>query len=975
MDADRFARIKELLIALEDVPLDQRAAHLDRACGGDVALRAEVETLLHEGAPTIMLTGRLGARIAPMLAAPGPIGAPPSSEIGPYRLLELLGEGGMGVVYRAEQTTPIRREVAVKLVRYGMDSERIVSRFESERQAIAMMEHPYIARVFDAGAAPDGRPYFVMELVRGEAVTDYCAREAPPLAARLQLFLKICDAIQHAHQKGIIHRDLKPSNVLVTRNGTIAPKIIDFGIAKAVAESNAIPGSTLAGQVLGTPEYMSPEQAGVIDAGLDTRTDVYSLGVILYELISGKRPYELRNRTPAEIDRVLRTPPKPPSAIDAKPTWLRLPAADASSDIDAVALMAIERKPADRYGSVEQLADDVRRVLEHRPVRARTQTWAYRTSRFVRRNAFAVGTAIAFSLLLASSAVAVVRERNRALASEAQAVAEARRAQAETTKAVEVSRFLIELFRESDPARARGASITARELLDRGAKRIANELAGQDEIRATLMDTIGVVYRLLGLLNESEALIVDAIATRRRVLGNDHPDVAASLDNLGQVAREKNQFDASARLHEEALDIRRRTLGPRDPEVARSLNNLALVLRERGQYDEAERLAREALDIRRAALGSNHPEAIISLSNLADLETSRGRVDEAEKLHRDVLAWRRRHLPSGHPSVAVSLNNVAELAAQRGRLAEAEPLFREALSIRRTALGNDHADVTASLNNLASLLHDMGRLDEAEPLYREALAIDRQRNGNLHMDVAVDLNNLGTLLEDRGKFGEAGVLYEQSLGVRRRLLGNQHPSVATALNNLGRLRFVQGRLADAQRALQQAIDIRIAGGISEHPRQATTVMWLGRVRQQGGDLTAAEEHFTAALAIMRRVRATGGPETAAALVSLGKLLLQRGDPAKAEPLLVEALNWRRAHLPGGHRATHEAELALGECLLARARFAEAEPLLVSGVKGVPAVKGALQFDRAGALHLVVSLYERWGRPEAARAFRRQLRQP
>ena len=973
MDPDRFNFVKKLLIELEDVPIDERAAYLDRACGGDLALRAEVESLLHEGPATIMLTGGLGARISPVLATSLEHALPALTQVGPYRLVEILGEGGMGVVYRAEQTSPIRREVALKLIRYGMDSGRIVSRFESERQTLAMMEHPNIARVFDAGTTPDGRPYFVMELVRGEPVTDFCTRESTPLIDRLRLFLQICDGVRHAHQKGVIHRDIKPSNVLVTRTGdAIVPKIIDFGIAKAVSESAAIPGSTLEGQVIGTPEYMSPEQAGVLDTGVDARTDVYSLGVLLYELVSGKRPYDLRSRTPADIDRALRTPPRPPTAIGASAGWFGLPPLRRARDIDSVALMAIERNPEDRYDSIEQLADDVRRAIEHRPVRARTQTWTYRGRRFVQRHALAVATGAAFAVLVALSAVAVVRERNRALASEAQAVAEARRAHAEAAKATEVSRFLVELFRESDPLRTRGANVTARELLERGATRIRTELSGQDEVRATVMDTIGVVYRLLGLYKESEALLTEALDIRRRVLGNRNADVATTLDNLGQVARERNQYERSAAQHREALALRRELLGPRDTQVAQSLNNLALTLREWGKYDEAEPLAREALDIRLSTYGPDHPEVLTSMNNLADLVSSRGNRAEAEKLHREVLAARRRVLPAGHPRIGNSLHNVGQLVAISGRLAEAEPFFREALEINRKAYGTDHPDTTTVLNSLGSMLHDMGKLDEAEPFYREALAADRRVHGDNHMDVAIDMNNLASLLEDTGRLTEAGRMYEQSLAIRRAVMGPRHPSVATLLNNVGRLRFAERRFADADRALTQAIEIRRASGAANSSRQAITLTWLGRVHQQRGDLPGAERHYRAALDIERKIAPKGSPATSAALIGLGRLTVRLGQPAKAEAMLSEALHWRRQSLPAGHRGTGEAQLALGECLLALAQFERAEPLLLSGLQTAPTALQSAHFNRQSALHLLVTLYERWKKPDEATKFRTQL---
>jgi tetratricopeptide (TPR) repeat protein len=969
MDPERFEVVKRLLIALEDVPAGERTAYLDRACAGDASLRQEVDSLLMDGkVPTLLRTKGMTEQVAAILQEGD---AAVGRQIGPYRLVEVLGQGGMGVVYRALQSSPIQREVALKLVRPGMDSARVVARFESERQAVALMEHPGIAHVYDAGAAEDGRPYFAMELVRGEAITDWAARERPPLAERLRLFLQVCDAVQHAHQRGIIHRDLKPSNVLLTRqDAQLVPKVIDFGIAKAIEPGVMASPGTLGETILGTPEYMSPEQAGLLELGVDTRTDVYSLGVMLYELVSGQRPYQLERRTLAELDRLQRTRPRPPSQVEPS-VGLRT-RRGRRSDIDAVALMAMERSPDDRYASVERLADDVRRVLEHRPVRARTQTWTYRTSRFVRRHALGVGTAAVVLLLVAASGIAVVRERNRAVASEARAVREAANARTEAAKASEVARFLTDLFRESDPDRARGASVTARELLERGAQRISSELGSQDEVRASLMDTIGTVYRLVGQVDKAEALTTEALAVRRRVLGSEHPDVAQSLDNLGQLARERTTYDVAERYHREALAQRRKLLDPKHPDLAQSLGNLSLALRERGQLDEAETLAREALAIRLAALGPDHPDVWTTSNLLADITFSRGRPQEAERLHRDVLAARRRILPADHPAIAVSINNVALVLGQSGRYDEAEPLFREALALRRRTLDADHPELTSSINNLASLLHDLGRWDEAEPLYREALALDRRRSGNRHMDVAVDLNNLASLVEDRGRPSEAEPLYEESLRIRLALQGEQHPSVATVFNNLGRLRFTRGDLAGAEQALRRALAIREALGLGAHPRQATTLAWLGRVFQARGNRPEAERLLRSALAIEREASPDGSAGRAAILVSLGALLVRNRDPGAAEPLLTEALAWRRKNQPRADRLTGEAEAALAECLIRLSRAAEAEPLLLSALETAPDKRGAMLYSRRAVLELLVAANDQLGRAAEAAAFRARL---
>jgi len=901
--------------------------------------------------------------------------------IGPYRLVDVLGEGGMGVVYHAEQTEPIHRDVALKLVPFGMDTARVIARFESERQALALMNHPYIAQALEAAAGEDGRPYFVMELVRGEPVTDYCAREQPSLTVRLKIFLQICEAIQHAHQRGIIHRDLKPSNVLLTKQGTeVVPKIIDFGIAKAIGEADGkMLLSTMDGQFVGTPEYMSPEQAGVIDTGLDTRTDVYSLGVMLYELVSGQRPYTLTKRTAIELERALRTPPKPPSqvsraAVPFLPSgfWLNNLQRSTERDIDAVALMAMERMPDDRYASVEQLADDVRRVLEHRPVRARTQTWTYRAQKFVRRNAASVATAVLVVVLIVTGGAGIVSQRNRAMASERRAVDEATKARAEAAKASEVARFLTDLFRESDPQNARGANVTARELLTRGAERLKTDLASQEAVRATLMDTIGVVYRMLGMTAESETITTDALAIRRRALGPEHLDVAQSLDHLGQLARDRSRYDEAAQFHRDALAIQRKGLRPKDPAIAESLTNLGLALRDLGKYDDAVPLVEEAIAIRRETVGPEHTDTLTSLNALGSIRDNTGRFADAERLYGEVLSTRRRLLPADHPLVAGSIEDLAGVLSRDGKLTEAETMFREALAIRRKILDPNHPDLTATKVSLSRTLRNQGRLDDAEPLMREALAADRRHFGNKHMSVAVDLNYMAAILQDRGKFDEAAVLFEESRDIRIALVGEVHPLVAVAQHNLGNLRLKQSRWDDAERAFRRAIEIRNALGQQKHRQTGETVRLLGRVFEGRGRFAEAETQYRAGLAILREASPAGSPSTADALESLGYVKVRQKQASAGEPLIREALEFRRKSLPAGHRTITLDEVDLGECLVAQSKWAEAEALLLSALTKLPEDPTTPSATRKRALEQLAALYERTGRPDEATKYRAQL---
>jgi serine/threonine protein kinase/tetratricopeptide (TPR) repeat protein len=959
MTPERFEAVKRVLMTVIALPPGERSDRLDRECAGDAALRDEVAALMSADLPSVMQTGGLARRLDTIDAALEPAGR----LIGPYRILGVLGEGGMGVVYRAEQTAPIRREVALKLVPRGLDSAQVVERFASERQTLARMNHQYIAQVFDAGSTDDGRPYFAMELVEGEPINDYCSREQPPIEVRLRLFLQICDAVCHAHQRGIIHRDLKPSNILITRQGTdLVPKVIDFGIAKAIAGADGDRLVTTVGQIIGTLEYMSPEQAGVIDAEVDTRSDVYALGIVLYELLSGTRPYTLRKRTALALEMATRTPPVPPSQAGPANGTGRL---GGQSDLDAVALMAMERLPDDRYASVEQLADDVRNVIGQRPVRARTQTWSYRTQKFVRRHAIIVAAASLAAVLVTTGGLAIVSQRNRAVASEARAVAEAAIARAEAEKATAVSQFLTNLFQASNPANALGANATARDLLARGERRLATDLGSQDAVRATLLDIIGVVYQQLGMIDDSERITRESLAVRRRVFGNVHADVATTLDNLGQLMRYRTRYAEAVPMHREALSIRRAVFGARHAAPANSLNNLGLALLQWGRPHEAEPFIRESLEIRMEQLGPEHVDTTVSMSNLGDVLEDLGQYEESARWFRRAIDVRQRTLAPNHPRQALVLAKLSGLLLTEGKFQEAESLARRVLAIRLEIYDADHPDIALAKNQLASLLLELDQIDEAETLLREALATIRRRYGERHMELAACLLNLGAVSEARGNFGEARTLYDQARSITIELQGLEHESVATALTSLGRVHYAQGALADAERDLRRAIEIREALRLHRTPRHAAALMWLGRVKKSGGRLGEAKADLDAALAIDRGLLPSGSTGTAASLVAIGRLMMRQDQASAADRPLRDALAWRRANLPVKHRAIGEVEAALGEALLRQEKYREAESLLLSALETVPAGPTPFAYDRASVRALVARLYDASGQPRKA----------
>jgi tetratricopeptide (TPR) repeat protein/predicted Ser/Thr protein kinase len=821
--------------------------------------------------------------------------AVPDHPIGPYRLLKELGRGGMGVVYLAARADEqYQKRVAIKVIKAGMDGAEVVRHFRRERQILAGLDHPNIARLLDGGATEDGLPYLVMEYIQGQPLHSYCDSQKLPIVERLKIFQQVCSAVACAHRNLIVHRDLKPSNILVTAEGV--PRLLDFGIAKLLNPELSGDAPTATGLAM-TREYASPEQAR--GEPVTTSSDVYSLGVLLYELLTGRRPYRLKTRQPLEVLKAVceEEPEKPSTAVgrtedltDGSPTGAitteevsvtrkgtrqklrrRL-----SGDLDNIALMALRKEPQRRYASVEALSEDIRRYLEGRPVTARKGTVAYRMGKYVRRHALGVTVAAVFVVLLMGFSVSMAIQSAR-LARERDTAAK------ERDKAEKVSAFLVDLFRVSDPSEAKGNTITAREILDKGAEKIAGELEEQPAVKAALMDTMGRVYGALGLYDKAILLLEDALTLRRQALGNDHRDVAASLNNLANVRFDKGDYAGSEPLYREALAMRRKFLGNEHPDVAKSLNNLANVLTEKGDYAGAEALYREALAMKRKLLGNEHPD------------------------------------------VAKSLNNLANVLDQKGDYAGAEALYREALAMKRKLLGDEHPDVAMSLDNLAVVLSEKGDYAGAEALDREALAMHRKLLGNEHPNVAWSLNNLASVLDHEGDYAGAEALLREAL-VMRIKLGDEHPNVAQGLSILGQALYHQHRLAEAEKTLRESLELRRKTLPPDHPDLAET------------------------------------------LIGLGEVLAAEGQAQEAEAMLRQALEIRRKTLPKDHPGVAEAESALGACLTRLGKFDEAESLLLASYPILRSKQSASPSTEEAGRHLV-ELYEAWGKPDQAAAYR------
>lgn len=787
--SDLFERARHITDPL------QRERFFEEVCGANAALRARLVALLHayeEAGDFLRLSREVdhvgetresgGALSSAADTHIGSIAEGPGSIIGPYKLLELIGEGGFGSVYVAEQDRPIRRKVALKIIKLGMDTRQVVARFEAERQALAILEHPNIAKVFDGGSTETGRPYFVMEMVKGVSITKYCDDHGLTPQQRLELFVPVCQAVQHAHQKGIIHRDLKPSNVLVSRHDERpVVKVIDFGIAKATG--GRLTEKTLfteLRQMIGTPAYMSPEQAGLSDLDVDTRSDIYSLGVLLYELLTGTTPFDIKTLLSAgyaEIQRVIREvePQKPSTRIstykDELPTVAAMRKTEPTKlarlvqgDLDWIVMKCLEKDRTRRYETVNGLAADIHRYLEGEAVLAAPPSAAYRLQKLIRRNKGAVMAASTVLVVLVAGIVGTtlgLLQAQRARRAETDARIDAQQ-QAEIAR--EVNQFLTEdLLSAVDPTRTANRQITVREVVDEAARRIEHRFENAPQIGGSIEKTLGQLYSRLAVFDQAERHLQRAYELSRRALGEKARatlDIRGSIDDviyqtgrfeegiksaeesikvmlsalgpddritladqsrLATMFAKQIQFDRADRLHRDTWERQKRVLGPAHRDTLGTVNNFAMSYMERQQFDKAEPLLSEALSSLRASVGDEDPDALEVAINLGWTFYELGQAEKAEAMTAKALEASRRVMGNDHPVTQLAVNNLGVIYVRTGRFALAEPLYREGLEVTRRTLGPDHPDLLPSLVNLGKLYgNNLKQYDKAEPLLSEA---------------------------------------------------------------------------------------------------------------------------------------------------------------------------------------------------------------------------------------------------------------
>lgn len=949
MDPERWKRIESILESAFELEGDDRVGLLASECGDDHALRAEVEAMLaaEASAPAFLETDAASfAALAFELDRREDIRPPAEigETLGAYRLLKEIGHGGMSVVFLAERADgEFDREVAVKMLRhFGGDREERIRRFRAERQILATLRHPNIAQVFGGGVTDGGWPYLVMELIDGIPITDFCDDHQLSLEARLALFDDVCAAVQHAHQHFVVHRDLKPANILVTPDGEV--KLLDFGIAKLIddhtIESAEMPMTATGMQVL-TPQYAAPEQ--VRGQPISTASDVYALGLVLYELMTGARPYDVAGHMASEVERIVcETNVARPSAMIASleggggksgPTrWLP----DVEGDLDMIVLKALRKDPATRYGSAQELREDLGRYGAGLPVRAQPLTPIYRAKKFLSRNRIAVGVASLIAALLVTFAVlSAIQQRETARQRDA--------AQLQAQKAAEVTEFMLGLFSANHPSEALGDTLTAQQLLERGLVR-AGRLESQPTVRAAMLDVMGRAYHSLGHFGRADTLLAEALELLKTAPLSEPRSIVQALSHLGSVRTDRanyrsadsllmealerskahgnvdslsavvlnelarlrsvqGEFAAAESLHTEVLRIRRDTYGTDHPLIGQSLHNVALALGNQGRHREADSLFVAALRLRQRLLPAFDPDISSTITELAGNRELLGDLAAADSLLRMALEMQRHVLGDDHPTVSSITMRLANVLAAQGHHAEAELLHVEVLETRTRRLGPTHPDVGESLFSLAYLASLDGDYDRADRYYREAIVLWRPTLGEEHPYVTLAYNNLANVHSNWGRYREAVELHRIVLKRHEEKFGPESPHVAVSLGNLGDALTEVGSFDEAEPYIRTSLEMNRSLFGQNHARTGDSYSQLAKIRQRQGLFEEALALHDTSLVIRRAAHGPDHPRVAYSLHPMAVTLWKLGREEEAESMFESALANRLEGLGENHPET------------------------------------------------------------------------
>jgi len=822
MDSTRWERIQSLFHQVADLPEPEQRTFLKSACGDDQELVAEVLALVEEDARGTSLLDHDLAHIAHQVLDEAVPTSLPFREFGPYRIKQALGEGGMGVVYLAERVD-LGSLVAIKILRDAWLSPARRERFASEQRTLAQLNHPSIARLYDADTLDDGTPWFVMEYVEGVPLTEYCNERACSIEGRLQLFRAVCEAVQYAHQHAVIHRDLKPSNILVKPDGTV--RLLDFGIAKQLENLEAPLGKTdktMTGLRLMTPAYAAPEQIRGDRVGV--HTDVYSLGVTLYELLAGELPFDLSNLTPGEAEAMIvgRNPEKP-SAVAKRMSEAsgghshpQTASKTAWADLDVLCLTAMHKDTQRRYQSVEALIRDIDHYLKGEPLEARPDTFRYRLGKFVRRNRRAVSAAVlVFTIvvgLVVFFTVRLAKARNAALE--------------EAARTQRIQRFMMNLFQGGDESVGPGESMRVVTLLDRGVQE-AQSLNGDPKVQAELYQTLGTIYDQLGKFDQADSLLHSALERRKSLFGQDSTEVAESLVALGQLRSDQAQYDEAEQLIRRGLEMSKRHLAPTHPRVGKAMYALGEVLGNQGKYDEGIQVLDKAVRIQ-SAPGGVTADLAESLTELANAHFYAGHLDISNSLNQRVVAMDRLLYGERHPNVAQDLINLGAIQSEWGHYVETERYYRQALDIIQSFYGKDHPETASVMTLLGRSLNFQGRFNEAADILRKALGVQERVYGQVHPRVASALGELGKVAMQQGKLDQAEADFRRQADIYRTVYKGKHYYIGAALANLGGVYMERKQYARAERSFREALQIYAETLPADHLNVAIVRIKLGR---------------------------------------------------------------------------------------------------------------------------------------------------
>ena len=828
MDADRWKKVEQICYEAESLDKAERDTYLQHTCGSDTELLKEVKSLLSQADSEHLREPFVDVESSFVFSRDESVA---DCTFGPYRVIKTLGTGGMGQVYLAVRNDKeFERFVALKIIRKGTVSDEILRRFYEERQILASLSHPNIARLFDGGTTQEGIPWFAMEYIEGLSITEYCKKRDLSTDEKINLFQKVCSAVQYAHSNLVIHRDLKPANIIITSDGT--PKLLDFGIAKLKDLEQKAGQMTPQNQMM-TPEYASPEQ--VRNEAISTASDVYSLGIILYELLTDELPYEFEQRSPGAIKQIIcNTIPTLPSSVSGDKKL--------KGDLDNIILKALQKKPTERYTSTEQLSNDLNRYQKFLPIAARKQTVSYRAGKFLSRHKWSTATSAAVSLLIiAFSVITFIQSKTI----EARAI----EAELERDRAEQVSTFLTDLFESVDPNEAENQSLSAIELLHRGAERVETELDGQPIQQANVYLVISDVYESLGLFDRGLELAEKAYTLQQNLFEGSHREIARSLNSMGWLYRQKGDYEMADSLLTAGLKMRRELFGSNDLDVSRSLNDLAVLKQSVGDYAATDTLLKEAIEIRKKLAGSQNESVGTALSNYGALKYSMGDMPAAVDNMRESLQIFQATVGNQDMRTANVMTNLAAILSYQGDFKNAEPLYRDALDIRIRLLGEEHPDVALSYAHLGNLLRFEGQFEEAEINLLKALELREKLLGENHAITGDSKRVLGYLYKGIEDYKKAETYYSGALKIFKETYPDGHPEIAEVMHSLGEVSMEMNNPMAAEPRFREAKELYEQFFGEDDSRTIRSMIMLGICLSQTGNGAEAKELLTSALSL------------------------------------------------------------------------------------------------------------------------------